>query len=63
MTDIPDRPLFKTDEAARIIGVTRQTIYNWIQEGRLAFIRTPGGQYRIPRGEVLRVMGERKGQE
>ncbi|OHB72101.1 MAG: hypothetical protein A2W23_08685 [Planctomycetes bacterium RBG_16_43_13] len=56
---IPNKLLFRPDEVAKIIGVTRQTVYNWIQEGKIQVCRTPGGQYRVLRGEVERILGER----
>ena len=56
---IPNKLLFRPDEVARIICVTRQTVYNWIQEGKIQVIKLPGGQYRVLRGEVERVLGER----
>ena len=35
------------DHAARLLGVSRRTIYNRIREGRLQTIRTPGGSQRV----------------
>ncbi|MDX8401486.1 MAG: response regulator [Mariprofundaceae bacterium] len=37
-----------TGEAARICGVSINTIKNWIRRGRLEAVRTPGGHWRIP---------------
>ena len=57
--ELPAKLLFRPDEVARVICVTRQTVYNWIQEGKIQVIKLPGGQYRVLRGEVERVLGER----
>jgi excisionase family DNA binding protein len=35
------------DHAARMLGVSRRTIYNRIREGRLQTIRTLGGSQRV----------------
>src|SRR5438876_161471 len=35
------------DDAARLLGVSRRTIYNRIREGRLQTIRTLGGSQRV----------------
>ena len=35
------------DHAAQLLGVSRRTIYNRIQDGRLQTIRTLGGSQRV----------------
>lgn len=35
------------DQAARLLGVSRRTIYNRIRDGRLQTIRTLGGSQRV----------------
>ena len=35
------------DHAARLLGVSRRTIYNRIRDGRLRTIRTLGGSQRV----------------
>lgn len=35
--------LIKISKLYKDLGVTRQTIYNWIKQGRLKVIKTPGG--------------------
>jgi len=35
------------DHAARILGVSQRTVYNWIRVGRLRTIRTIGGSQRV----------------
>ena len=51
------------DHAAKMLGVSRRTIYNRIRDGRLQTIRTPGGSQRVlidsveepdPRGAIQR---------
>lgn len=59
MTEISDCNLFKTGEAARILGVHVDTIRRWIHETKLTVIRFPSGHYRVPREELVRILEER----
>ena len=45
------------DHAARLLGVSRRTIYNRIRDGRLQTIRTPGGSQRVLIDSVQVVRG------
>ena len=45
-----------TGEAARLCGVQLNTIKNWIRNGEINAVRTPGGHWRIPRAEFLAFM-------
>ena len=45
-------------EAARILGVSGETIRSWCNSGRLAYVRTPLGRL-VPTREVERVRNER----
>jgi excisionase family DNA binding protein len=52
--------LLKPKEASLILNVDRRTIWKWIREGKLQAIKLPGGQYRIPEGEIVKILrGER----
>jgi excisionase family DNA binding protein len=42
-----------TGRAAKICGVRVNTIKNWIQNGSLQAIQTPGGHWRIPHGAFV----------
>ena len=46
------------DHAARILGVSRRTVYNRIREGRLQTIRTIGGSQRVLIDSVLEVRSQ-----
>lgn len=48
---------YTPDELAAMLKVTRQAIYNWIQEGRIEAVRI-GRTVRIPRDEVERLLRE-----
>jgi excisionase family DNA binding protein len=45
------------DHAARLLGVSRRTIYNRIRDGRLRTIRTLGGSQRVLLDSVLEDRG------
>jgi len=42
-----------TTELAKLCGVSRFTIRNWIKQGRIKAVRTIGKQYRIPVSEAI----------
>jgi excisionase family DNA binding protein len=42
----------KTKDIAKIFNVSRDAVIQWIYQGVLKAIRTPGGLYRIPIEEV-----------
>jgi molybdopterin-binding protein len=44
-------------EAADLLGVSYQTVKQWIYRKRLRSVRTPGGHHRIPRSEIARLGG------
>ena len=42
-----ERTVVRIPEAMRIVKVSRRTIYNWIDEGKVEYIRTASGSIRI----------------
>ncbi|MHC4172281.1 MAG: MerR family transcriptional regulator [Planctomycetota bacterium] len=42
-----------TTELAKLCGVSRFTIWNWIKQQKIKAVRTVGGQYRIPASEAI----------
>lgn len=48
--------------ASRILGVSGMTLYRWTKEGKIKFIRSPGGEYRYPESEIYRILGIQKPQ-
>jgi excisionase family DNA binding protein len=55
----PERSLF-IDDAARLLGVSRRTVYYRIREGRLRTIRTRCGSQRVLMSSVETLLGERR---
>ncbi|MCD9186318.1 MAG: helix-turn-helix transcriptional regulator [Pyrinomonadaceae bacterium] len=51
---------FKTKDAAEQIGISYPTIKQWIYEGKIKSIKTPGGHHRIPEEEIRRITGEKE---
>jgi len=48
--------MLRSGEVAEILGVDRHTVVKWIKEGRIKAIRLPSGRYRIPEGEVRKIL-------
>ena len=42
MMKLPEKQLLRPDEAAALFGVTRQTVYNWCQDGTLESVKVKG---------------------
>lgn len=51
---------FKTKDAAEQIGISYPTIKQWIYEGKIKSIKTPGGHHRISEDEIRRITGEKE---
>jgi excisionase family DNA binding protein len=52
--------LLKPSEVARILGIHRITVYQWIREGKIKAVRIRSGKrvwLRIPEDEVKRLIG------
>ncbi len=56
MESVPFEELLTTSNAAKICGVTRFTIRNWILENRLKAFKTGGHHHRVLRSDLLRFM-------
>ena len=42
-----DRQTVSISRAGELVGVSRRTIYNWIADGKVQYVRTAGGAIRI----------------
>jgi molybdopterin-binding protein len=51
--------LCRLPEAARLLSVSVPTLKQWILDGTLRSVRTPGGHHRLPRTEVDRLAGRK----
>ena len=58
MSDVHDH--VRIGRAADMLGVTVDTIRRWADEGRLTTVRSAGGQRLVPKGEVSRLISERR---
>jgi len=46
--------LLKPQDAARLMSVSYPTLKQWIYNGKVHSVKTPGGHHRIPRSEIER---------
>lgn len=53
------RALLWTGQVATLCGVTPAAVFKWIRSGSLSASRTPGGQYRVGREDLVRFLKER----
>lgn len=51
------KTIFNITEAARLLGVTAQTLRVWESEGKISPVYTPGGHRRYTQEEINRVLG------
>ena len=49
---LEDGPMFRIRELCALFGVSRQTIYRWLEDGRLAEVRVTGRVRWITRASV-----------
>ena len=47
-----DKTMLSTKEVADIMGVTSETVRDWINRGRLTGVRLPSGQFRVTRAAL-----------
>ena len=50
--------LYRLREAADLMQVSYPTIKQWIYQGKVRSVKTPGGHHRIPQSEVERLSGK-----
>jgi len=55
---VPDEKPLSTGDIARLLHVTRVTVFGWIRVGRLKAYRLPGGHYRIVRAEFRKFLAD-----
>jgi len=48
--------LLKPRDAATVLGISYPTLKQWIYQGRLRTVKTPGGHHRVPQGELDRYL-------
>lgn len=58
--DDEDATLIRVGQAAEMLGVSVETLRRWEAEGRLATVRTEGGQRRVGLADVSRLLAGRR---
>lgn len=56
----PQAPAVRVGEAAEMLGVSAETVRRWVRDGRLAAVRSGGGQRLVAIGDVRRLREERR---
>ena len=56
MLTIPDKLIFRPDEVAKLLMLSRSTIYSWIYSGKLKAIKVAGSSWRIERGAIQDIL-------
>ncbi|MCM8816505.1 MAG: response regulator [Candidatus Omnitrophica bacterium] len=51
-----------TGQVARLLNCSRVTVFNWISNGKIHAIKTPGGHYRIPKDSLKKLLKPTKQQ-
>lgn len=46
--------LYKLQEVAEVLGVTRRTLYTWIKDGKLETVKV-GREHRVPEEALKRI--------
>ena len=57
MSQLLGEKLYRIGKASQQLGVTIQTVRNWIYSGKIQTLRTAGGEHRIPESEIRRILG------
>lgn len=58
--DIPEE-FYKTPKVASILGLSVETVGDWIKAGKIQDAKKINGYWYVPRSEVLRIVNERHG--
>jgi molybdopterin-binding protein len=48
--------LYTPRDAAQVLGISYASLKQWIYQGKLKSVQTPGGHHRIPESEIDRVL-------
>ena len=55
-SDLPAKTLLRVDEVACFLAISRQTVYNWFDAGKLRGTKMAGKSLRIYRDSVLKLI-------
>jgi len=58
LEEIKDGALLRPDQVAAILKVTRQTVYNWINKGKLPAVIVAGHSLRIKKADLAACMAD-----
>ena len=52
------KEILRSGDVAKILGVTRKTVWTWTVEGRIKAFRLPSGEFRYRREDVEELLRE-----
>jgi excisionase family DNA binding protein len=58
IAELKDGALLRPDQVATLFGVTRQTVYNWINKGKLLAVVVAGHSIRIKKEDAVACMAD-----
>ena len=53
---LPDKDLFRVDEAAKYVCRTKRTVYNWCRDGNIRYVRVQNRGILIPREAIAEII-------
>jgi len=51
--ELPNKPHLLPHEVQAFLGISRTTLYKWLEEGVIPYRKIGGKLYRIPRNEFI----------
>jgi excisionase family DNA binding protein len=58
-----DEPSYRTTQAAAVLGVSREALWNWGRAGRLRIVRVSPKRSLVPVSDVKRLLAQRRGRK
>lgn len=51
---------FSTSQIAEMLDVSTRTLYRWVEDGNIQYVKTGTGRYQFPESELKRILADRK---
>jgi len=48
--------LYTLEEVAKMLGLSRRTMYRWVRRGWISIVVLPNGQIRVPSSEIEKLV-------
>jgi excisionase family DNA binding protein len=53
---LPEKEMFRVEEVAKILSVSKSAVYAWVNDGRLKAKKVAGSSWRIKRETLMEIM-------